>query len=444
MVSSNPIGRLLQSPASRAGIGLLSGLIVGIVIVSSGSPGARAAAAALEPIGTLWVNAIRMTIVPLVVSLLIAALGTESRGDAAGRLGVRSIALFVALLAGVAVLGILAGPLVMSGLYVDPASAASLRASAVSPSAQPKLPGFAAWLVGLVPANPIKAAADGAMLPMIVFAVAFGVALSRLGPAVRTPTAALFRAFADAMLILVKWVLALAPIGVFALAVGLALHLGTNLAGAVAYFLVAHCALLVGIGALLYVAARVGGGVSLGQFARATAPAQIVALSTRSSVAALPAMIDGAQRVLRISPGIVGVALPLGVSLFRVNTPASWIVSGVFIGKLYGVPLSAAAVATIGVAAIPMSLSVPGIPSGGLFILAPLFVAVGLPVEGIGILIALDAIPDVFKTVVIVTGHMASTTILARRAPKSVSPPEEMLSSPLPPRPAVVASVDVG
>ena len=398
----------------------MSGLIVGIVIVSSGSPGARAAAAALEPIGTLWVNAIRMTIVPLVVSLLISALGTESRGDAAGRLGVRAIALFIALLAGVAVLGILAGPLVMSGLHVDPAAAASLRASAVSPSAQPQLPGFAAWLVGLVPANPIKAAADGAMLPMIVFAVVFGVALSRLGPAVRTPTAALFRAFADAMLILVKWVLALAPIGVFALAVGLALHLGTNLAGAVAYFLVAHCALLVGIGALLYVAARVGGGVSLGQFARATAPAQIVALSTRSSVAALPAMIDGAQRVLRIPPGIVGVALPLGVSLFRVNTPASWIVSGVFIGKLYGVPFSAAAVATIGIAAIPMSLSVPGIPSGGLFILAPLFVAVGLPVEGIGILIALDAIPDVFKTVVIVTGHMASTTILARTS-KSAS-----------------------
>ena len=159
----------------------MSGLIVGIVIVSSGSPGARAAAAALEPIGTLWVNAIRMTIVPLVVSLLISALGTESRGDAAGRLGVRAIALFIALLAGVAVLGILAGPLVMSGLHVDPAAAASLRASAVSPSAQPQLPGFAAWLVGLVPANPIKAAADGAMLPMIVFAVVFGVALSRLG-----------------------------------------------------------------------------------------------------------------------------------------------------------------------------------------------------------------------------------------------------------------------
>jgi len=398
----------------RAALGLALGLIAGIVIVSSGSASARTAAEALEPIGTMWVNAIRMTIVPLVVSLLIAALASESRSNVAGRLGARAIALFVAMLAGVAVLGIVVGPIVMGWLHIDPSSAASLRASASS-APQPTLPGFSSWLVALVPANPIKAAADGAMLPMIVFAVVFGVALSRLAPAVRIPTATLFRGFADAMLILVKWVLALAPIGVFVLAMGLALHLGTNLAGAVAFFIVAHGAVLVVIGALLYVAARVGGGVRWSEFARATLPAQIVALSTRSSVAALPAMIDGAQRVLRIPPEIVGVALPLGVSLFRVNTPASWIISGLFIGKLYGVSLSLGAVATIGIAAIPMSLSVPGIPSGGLFILAPLFVAVGLPVEGIGILIALDAIPDVFKTVVIVTGHMASTSILARR-----------------------------
>jgi len=413
-MDSAPIGRLFRSPAMRAALGLALGLIAGIVIVSSGSASARTAAEALEPIGTMWVNAIRMTIVPLVVSLLIAALASESRSNVAGRLGARAIALFVAMLAGVAVLGIVVGPIVMGWLHIDPASAASLRASASS-TPQPTLPGFSSWLVALVPPNPIKAAADGAMLPMIVFAVVFGVALSRLAPAVRIPTATLFRGFADAMLILVKWVLALAPIGVFVLAMGLALHLGTNLAGAVVFFIVAHGAVLVVIGALLYVAARIGGGVPWAEFARATLPAQIVALSTRSSVASLPAMIDGAQRVLRIPPEIVGVALPLGVSLFRVNTPASWIISGLFIGKLYGVSLSLGAVATIGIASIPMSLSVPGIPSGGLFILAPLFVAVGLPVEGIGILIALDAIPDVFKTVVIVTGHMASTSILARR-----------------------------
>jgi proton glutamate symport protein len=414
---ASTIGRLAHSSPARAVAGLVFGLLVGIAVVSSGSPAVRSAAAALEPVGALWVNAIRMTIVPLVASLLIASLGAESRGHAIGRLGVQAITLFVVMLAGVAVFGMAVGPLIMDQLRIDPASVASLRAAALPPSAQPALPGFASWLVGLVPANPIKAAADGAMLPVIVFALLFGVALSRTPPEIRAPTAVVFRAVADAMLVLVKWVLALAPVGVFALAVGLALHLGTSLAAAVAYFLAAHCAMLVVIGALLYLVVRLAGNVPIGRFARATLPAQIVAVSTRSSVAALPAMIEGAERVLQIPPQVVGFVLPFGVSMLRVNTPASWLLSALFIGKLYGVSMSPGAIATVALLSIPMSLSVPGIPSGGLLILAPLFMSVGLPVEGIGILIAIDAIPDVFKTVVIVTWHMTSVVVLGRRSP---------------------------
>jgi Na+/H+-dicarboxylate symporter len=407
------IGRFFNAPAGRALIGLILGLLGGVAIVSSGSTSARAAATAIEPVGTLWVNAIRMTIVPLVASLLISTLSAESKTASVGRLGARCIALFVTMLAGVAVIGIVAGPPIMSFLHVDPASAASLRASAAPTNTQ--IPGFGSWLVALVPANPIKAAADGTMLPVIVFSVVFGLALAKTSPEVRVPTARFFRAVTEAMLVLVKWILLLAPIGVFALAIGLALHLGTSLAGAVIFFLVAHCGLVLGIGILLYVVMWLS-GAPMKRFARAALPAQIVATGTRSSVAALPAMIEGAERVLEIPPEVAGVALPLGVSLFRVNTPASWIISCLFIAKLYGVSLGLGAVVTVGLASIPMSLSVPGIPSGGLLILAPLFVAVGVPVEGIGILIALDAIPDVFKTVVIVTGHMASTTLLARRA----------------------------
>jgi proton glutamate symport protein len=411
---ASTIGRFFNTPAGRALLGLVIGLAAGVAVVSSGSAAARSIAATIEPVGTLWVNAIRMTIVPLVASLLISTLSAESKSASVGRLGVQCIALFVAMLAGVAVIGIIAGPPIISLLHVDPASAASLRASATPSNAQTQVPGFASWLVALIPSNPIKAASDGVMLPVIVFSVVFGLALARTSPEVRGPTSAFFKAMTDAMLVLVKWVLMLAPIGVFALAIGLALHLGTSLAGAVAFFLVAHCGLVFAIGVLIYVTMWLA-GAPMKRFARATLPAQVVAIGTRSSVAALPAMIDGAERVLEIPPEVAGVALPLGVSVFRVNTPASWIISCLFIAKLYGVPLGLGAVITIGLASIPMSLSVPGIPSGGLLILAPLFVAVGVPVEGIGILIALDAIPDVFKTVVIVTGHMAATTLLGRR-----------------------------
>src|SRR5205085_5869508 len=128
----------------------------------------------------------------------------------------------------------------------------------------------------------------------------------------------------------------------------------------------------------------------------------------------LPAMIDGAKRTLGIPEEIASFALPFGVSLLRLNTCMSWIVGGLFIAKLYGVPLGAREIIIIAAAGVPMSFSVPGIPSGGLFVLAPLFMAVSLPLEGIGILIALDAIPDMFKTLVNVTGQMTATTVLAR------------------------------
>jgi Na+/H+-dicarboxylate symporter len=408
-----PASAWYRSSATRALVGLALGLIVGIAIATSGSPAARSAAQALEPVGTIWVNAIRMTIVPLVASLLIATLASTERVSAVGKMGVRAIAIFVAMLALVAVVGIVLGPPLMAGVHIDPESAASLRATAAG-STQPQLPTFASWLVSLVPSNPIKAAADGAMLPVIVFSVVFALALGRLAPPLREPSVAFFRGLADAMLVIVQWVLAAAPIGVFALTVTLALHIGASVAGAVGVYLLVHCGLLVLVGSLFYLIVRFVGGIPLGRFARAALPAQVVALSTRSSVAALPAMIDGAERVLKIPPAVAGFGLPFGVSLLRVNTPTSWIVSGIFVGQLYGAPIGLRGVMTIGFGALLMSFSVPGIPSGGLFILAPLFAAAGLPIEGIGILIALDAIPDVFKTAVNVTGHLTSTTVLAR------------------------------
>jgi proton glutamate symport protein len=144
-------------------------------------------------------------------------------------------------------------------------------------------------------------------------------------------------------------------------------------------------------------------------------PAQIVAVGTRSSVAALPAMIDGAERVLGLPAQVTSFALPFGVSVFRLNQGVSWIVAALFVGKLYGVHLSISQIGLLAVASVAMSFSVPGIPSGGIFVAAPFFVIVGLPIEGIGILIALDVIPDLFKTSLNVTGQMTATSLLARQ-----------------------------
>lgn len=407
----------MTNAALRTLIGLVAGLAAGVAISLSSWRGAAGFVAAIEPVGTVWVNAIRMTIIPLVVSLLIATIAEEKDTRALGRLGGRAVVLYAVILSTVSLLTFLAARPLFSLLRIDAASAAALRGASSASGAVPALPSFTSWLVGLVPPNPVRAAVDDAMLPVIVFAVAFAMALARIEPERRAGATALFRGLADAMLVIVGWVLAAAPVGVFCLSVGLAVRVGTGVAGAVALYLALHSGFLAAFAVAMYAVVRIFSDVPLRRFARALIPAQIVAISTRSSVAALPALIDGATRVLRLPMHVSGFALPFGVSVFRLNQAVTWIVSALFVSKLYGVPLSTAQLAFLGACSVPMSFSIPGIPSGGLFIIAPFFVSVGLPIEGMGILLALDAIPDIFKTLLNVTSQMATTVLLARGAP---------------------------
>ena len=403
-----------RSSALRTLAGLVAGFAVGIVISKSSSAPLHSLAAALEPVGNVWVSAIRMTVIPLVVSLLIATIADGRDFGAVGRLGARAMLLFTLMLSAVALFTFLAAPPLFSLVSVDAASAESLRSTGAAAAATPPLPSFASWLVSLVPANPVKAAVDGTMLPVIVFTVAFAAALARIDSSRRGATTDIFRGFADAMLVIVGWVLALAPIGVFCLAVPLAGRVGAGIAGFVGFYLAAHSGFLIVSAIPLYLLVRVLTDVSVPQVARALLPAQLVAISTRSSVAALPAMIDGAKRVLHLPIDVASFALPFGVSVFRLNQAVTWIVSALFVSKLYGVPLSTAQLAFLGAVSVPMSFSIPGIPSGGLFMIAPFYVSVGLPMEGVGILLALDAIPDIFKTLLNVTSQMAVTVLLSR------------------------------
>lgn len=398
-------------------LALASGFAVGAVASASSPAVASTLLAVSEPVGTIWVNAIRMTVIPLVVALLVTGIASMRDLRAVGRLGGRALLLFLALLAGVALFTALVAPPLYERLVVDPASAAALRERvAGGATSVPPLPGFAAWITSLVPVNPVASAVDGAMLPLIVFTVAFALAISRLPDGTRDVVLGTFRGIGDAMLVLVRAVLWLSPLGIFALAVTLGARLGVSGAGAIGFYLVTHAALLIAAIALLYPVAILLGRVSPGRFARAALPAQVVAMSTRSSLAALPAMLDAADQRLQLRREVSGFALPLAVATFRLNLAVSWIVGGLFIAKLYGVPFGFQSIATFYLAAVLMSFSVPGIPSGSLFIIAPLFPTVGLPVEGVGILIALDAVPDIFKTTLNVTGHLTSAVVLGARS----------------------------
>jgi proton glutamate symport protein len=208
--------------------------------------------------------------------------------------------------------------------------------------------------------------------------------------------------------------LALAPIGIFALALALAAKLGTEAIGAALFYVVVVSALLFASTLLLYLFVMLFAPVSVGRFARAVLPAQLVAVTTRSSMAPLPLLLTSAEQVLGLPRTLTSFALPLASSTFRYCQPLTWQCYAAFAGALYGIELGIAEIATLAVTSILMSFSVPGIPSGGLYVVAPFLAAVGLPVEVIGVLIALDLVPDVFKSLTNVTAHLAAVTLVAR------------------------------
>jgi Na+/H+-dicarboxylate symporter len=413
----------------RVLIGLVAGLAVGFA--ANAVPDLRGVVPWIEPLGSIFINAIRMTVVPLVVASLIVGVAGAPDARAIGRVGWRALVLFVVLVLAGALFGAIVAQPILARM-VDPAAANAISpgaagelAGAAREGAQ-RLPTFGQWLIDLVPANPIRAAADGAMLPLIVFSLLFGVALLRLEAERRRPIIGFFEGIADAMLVLVRWVLALAPIGVFALAVPLAARMGLSAAGALIGFVVLVSALSLAFMALvLYPAASAVGRVPLGAFARAIAPSQAVAFSSRSSLAALPAMIEAAETRLRFPPEISRFLLPLSASTFRAGSGVGLTVSVLFVARLYGVDLSVAQLATVIATVLLTSFSVPGIPNGSIIAMVPILVAAGIPVEGIGILLSIDTIPDMFRTATNVTGHMTAAAILSRSRSRALVPRSE-------------------
>ena len=397
-------------------LALVAGIVVGALVRANGSDALINGVGFFDIIGTLWINAIRMTVIPLVAALTIVAVAQSGDARQLGRLGAYAIGVFVALLLASGALAALLAPLSFERLALAPDVAARLRASLASASSVSVtvMPTLAQRIVDMVPANPIKSAADGALLPVVVFALALGLALTRLPADRRDAVVMLCRGLSDALLVLVQWILGLAPMGVFALAVGLGTKMGASSAGALLHYVLTLSAILFVFTLCLYPVASLLGRVSVRRFAAAALPAQAAAFSARSSIAALPAMITAVRDTLALNPRASGFVLPLAVSVFRQNVPIAWVVGLLFLGKLYGVTLGASALLTLVMTATLLSFSVPGLPSASLFLLSPVLAQYGIPVEGVGILIALDAIPDMFKTLANVTAHLTSAVVLDR------------------------------
>ena len=403
-----------MSSTARILLGLVVGLAGGILAATLDNELLRRAPALIEPIGSLWVNAIRMTVVPLIVSLLVTAIVGSHGGGLLAKLGGKTLGMFAVMIAATSIYTAIAAPPLLSFLAIDEASAASVRAmtgAATQPFAE--LPPFRDWLVGLVPSNVFKAAADGDILPLIIFTALFGVASTRIGSAGRDLIFRFFTAIKDIMFILIEWIMFVAPLGVFGLVFPLAATLGASAAGAIAYFLLVAAGLITFALLLLYPIASVVGRLDVKDFAKASAPAQAVGFSTRSSLAALPAQFEAA-RDLGLCTTTTGLVLPVAVSLFKFATPIGRTAGTYFIAKLYGIDLGPVEILVIAGAVGLLSFYSPGIPSGALLVMTPVYIALGLPVQGIGILIALDLVVDMFITMSNVTANITVVAVLSR------------------------------
>jgi Na+/H+-dicarboxylate symporter len=405
--------------STRVLVALAAAIGGGALIAASGSKTLIDAADALAPLGTLWVNAIRMTVIPLVVSLLITGVASATDLGAIGRIGGRTLVVFVLLLAVIAAVVIPLASALFALLPLPSTAGArpSLPAGAVEAANQLAAAGqnqsFSAWLTSLIPPNPIAAAANGAMVPLILFTLILAIAIARSPESTRTPLVTLARALGEAMLLIVRWVVLAAPVGVFALVLPIAAHLGGSVAGAIGAYIVAYSIACVAVILLVYPIVALFGGIPIGRFARAALPAQLIAFSSSSSIASLPALIESGERGLALPNRITGFVLPLAVTTFKLAAPVSWTIGALFIGWFYGVPLHARELATVAFAAIFLAFAAPGVPRGAFIMLTPLFLAIGLPAEGIGILIAVDALPDTFATALNVTGDLAAAALVA-------------------------------
>ena len=412
-----------MSQPTRILLALILGLALGIAGAHFGWEGAVAYAA---PVGGMWLDSLRMTIVPLVVALLVTGIGRTADSARGGGLALRAVILFVAMLWLVTAIAAVLVPGLLT-LWPMPADAAAALRGAVAHGAAPvgadavkaaaAAPPIADFLKSIIPTNPIAAAAQDAMLPLIFFTTLFAVAVTRLEAPARERITGLFGAIEGAMLVMVGWVLLLAPIGVGALAFVTGINAGTAAIGAlVHYILIVSCAGLAAW-ALAYPMAVFGGKVKLMDFVRAVVPAQAVALSTQSSLASLPAMLKACER-LGVPIDTAGVPLPIAVAIFRVTSPAMNLAVAIYVAHWFGVPLTlgallagavVAAITTVG------SISLPGQVSF-LTAITPIAAAMGVPIEPLALLVAVEMLPDLVRTVGNVTMDVAATVTVARHS----------------------------
>jgi len=412
--------------------GLVAGLVVGGLARSLAW--LETAVGWLEPVGTIFIRLITMVVVPLVAASLFTSIASLGDLKRLGRIGSRTLAWFVATTAMAAVIGLAVALAAGLGTRLDAATRTAIAgrfASAGQAAVEnvQAVPGLVQTLIAIVPQNPIAAAAQGDLLALIFAVLLFATATTTL-PAERSrPLVSFFAAVNDVAMVVIRWLMRLAPLAVGVLIAGTVLHSGIDLLRSLAaYALVVVLALIVHIAVVLLPAIRMLVRMDVRPFVRNVGDALVLAFSTSSSAVTLPVSIAAATQRLGVPSAVASFVLPTGTTLNKNGAAVYKAATAVFLAHLYGVPLGAGTLVTIVLVTMVASSAGAGVPGSSLVTTLIVLNAIGLGADaasGIALVAGIDRPLDMGRTAVNTLGNLVGTGWVARAVDRA---PDESLA----------------
>ncbi len=412
-------------------IGLIAGVVVGAAANLSGVEAAQHFLGALDPIGTAFINLITMIVIPLVVASLVV--GTASLGDLSklGRIGGKTLLYYMGTTAVAVTIGLALSNVVTPGSGVDPSTRDAISAryggdAAAQMDVAANAPSATETLLRIIPRNPVKAAADMDLLPLIFFTVLFGAALTVIEADYRDAVLKFFNGINEASMTLINWIMKLAPYAVFVLIASVVANFGFDLLRSLLiYTLTVVAGLLLHAFGTYALILRFLARISPAKFYRRIAAVPLFAFSTSSSNATLPLTIETAEDELGVSNEVASFVLPLGATINMDGTALYQAVAVMFIAQIYGIPMTLGDQMIIVLTATLASIGAAGVPSAGIITLIIVLNSVGLGAEvqaGIALILGVDRILDMLRTSVNVTGDLTCSAFVARTEGEELMP----------------------
>ncbi len=417
-----------MSLQSKIGIGLLAGVVVGLIANLLRIEPLGRAILWVAPLGPAWIRLILMIVVPLVVASLIV--GTASLGDIAklGRIGGKTIAFYLATTSIAISIGLVLSNVIRPGSGLDESSKSALLAEFAGETAERidlarEAPGIVDVLINLIPRNPVQAAANGDMLALIFVSILFGAALALIQEDRRDIVLKFFHGVNDIAMILVDWVMRLAPYAVFALIASVIAQFGLELVRSlVLYMLTVILGLVLHATGTLSLAVRYLAGLNPIAFFRRIRRAPVIAFSTSSSSATLPVTMEVAEEEVGVSKQVASFVLPLGATINMDGTALYQGVAVMFIAQVLGIDLNLTTQLMVVLTATLASIGAAGVPSAGIVMLALVLRQANVPESGIALILGVDRILDMCRTALNVTGDLTCAAFVARSEGEALVP----------------------